>query len=119
MTEQSLASGSPDLNVELCALNDLEDGGAQRFDVGDRELAVVRLGESVYIIGDRCSHGNVSLSGGEVDEDDLTLECPKHGSLFNLETGDALTLPAIKPVPSYVTKVVDGIVYVEIEETNG
>lgn len=106
-------------SIELCALSDLKDGGAERFDIGDRELAVVRIDESVYIIGDRCSHGNVSLSGGEVDEDDLTLECPKHGSLFNLETGDALTLPATKPVPSYDTRVVDGIVYVEIEEANG
>ena len=53
------------------------------------------------MIGDRCTHADVSLSEGEVDVDACTIECPKHGSEFSLETGEAITLPAIKPAPTY------------------
>ena len=57
------------------------------------------------MIGDQCSHADVSLSEGEVDVDECTIECPKHGSEFALETGEALTLPALKPVPTYEVTV--------------
>jgi 3-phenylpropionate/trans-cinnamate dioxygenase ferredoxin subunit len=45
----------------------------------------------------------VSLAEGLVDADECALECWRHGSLFSLETGEALTLPAIRPVPVYET----------------
>lgn len=102
----------------LCALDELDDGGVRRFDIGDRALAVVRLGDAVYALGDRCSHQDVSLSGGEVDDDEATLECPKHGSAFDLETGDALALPATRPVPTYEVAVVDGEVLVTVGDAS-
>ena len=98
----------------LCALDDLVDGGVRRFDVGRHELAVVRLGDDVYVIGDRCSHQDVSLSEGEVDDEELVLECPKHGSGFHLETGEPSSLPATRPVPVYDVVVADGDVTVVI-----
>ena len=100
--------------TRLCALDEIGDGQARRFDVDGRVLAVVRIGDDVYVIGDRCSHGDFSLSEGEVEADDCTIECPKHGSLFDLRTGDALTLPAVRPVPKYEASVVDGDVVVEL-----
>lgn len=100
--------------TRLCSLDDIGDGEARRFDVEGRVLAVVRLGSDVYVLGDRCSHGDFSLSEGEVEVDDCTIECPKHGSLFDLRTGDALTLPAVRPVPKYEASVVDGDVMVEL-----
>jgi 3-phenylpropionate/trans-cinnamate dioxygenase ferredoxin subunit len=88
--------------VRACALSDLDaDGGLLRVDIDKRSLALVRLGDKVYALGDTCSHANVSLSEGEVDTDECALECPKHGSLFSLETGEPLSLPALKPVPTY------------------
>lgn len=100
--------------VRLCALDDLEDGGATSIDVGDRRLAVIRIGDSVYVIGDRCSHAEVSLGEGDVDVDECTIECPKHGSEFDLRTGEALSLPAVTPVPTYEVSVVDGDVMLEM-----
>ena len=100
--------------TRLCALDDLTDGGAARFEVDGRRLAVVRLGVDVYVIGDTCSHADVSLSEGEVDEGDCTLECPKHGSAFDLTTGAPRSLPAVRPVPRYEASVVDGDVMVEL-----
>ena len=100
----------------LCALDDLTDGGAARFEVGAHVLAVVRIGDDVYVVGDRCSHADVSLSGGEVDERACTVECPKHGSEFDLRSGAPLSLPAVRPVPTYVATVSGGDVLVDLDE---
>jgi 3-phenylpropionate/trans-cinnamate dioxygenase ferredoxin subunit len=102
--------------VTLCALDELEPGAARRFDVGRHRLAVVRIGDDVYAIGDTCSHQNISLSEGEVDADERTVECWKHGSEFSLTTGDALTLPATRPVPVYDVRVDDGEIVVVLDD---
>jgi 3-phenylpropionate/trans-cinnamate dioxygenase ferredoxin component len=103
------------MTIRLCALADLADGEARRFEVGDRALAVVRIGDDAYAIGDRCSHADVPLSGGEVDTDDCTLECPKHGSAFDLRTGEPRSLPAVRPVPAYRVTVEGGDVVVAVD----
>ena len=69
--------------------------------VGDVPVAVVRIDDDVYAIGDICSHAEVSLSGGEVYCDEKEIECPQHGSMFSLETGEPATLPATQPVPVF------------------
>lgn len=99
----------------VAALEDLTDGGVQQFEVDGRVVAVVRLGDDVYALGDRCSHADVSLSGGEVDPDECLLECPKHGSEFDLRTGEPISLPATRPVPTYSARVRDGDVYIDVE----
>jgi 3-phenylpropionate/trans-cinnamate dioxygenase ferredoxin subunit len=99
-------------------LADLEPNSARRYDVDGHRLAVVRLGgpesEDVYVIGDECSHADYSLSEGEVDPADKTLECWKHGSTFSLETGEPTCLPATRPVPTYDAIVEDGVIKVRI-----
>ncbi|HLT69342.1 MAG TPA: non-heme iron oxygenase ferredoxin subunit [Acidimicrobiales bacterium] len=102
--------------VTLCPLEELRSGEARRFDVAGHRIAVVRIDDDVYAIGDTCSHQNVSLSEGEVDTDELTLECWKHGSTFSLETGEALILPATKPVPVYDVRVDGGQVVVVVDD---
>ena len=100
--------------VEVCGLDDLGDGEARRFDAGGVRVAVVRIGDDVYAIGDRCSHQDVSLSDGEVDGDARTIECFKHGSTFDLRTGEPQSLPATRPVPVFHARVRDGRVVVEV-----
>ncbi len=102
------------VTVRVCSLDDLTDGEGSRVDIEGRALAIVRLGDSVYAIGDTCSHADVSLSGGEVDASACTIECPKHGSEFDLRTGEPRSLPAVRPVPTYEVSVVDGDVVVEL-----
>ena len=82
--------------------------------VGEHRIAVVRIDDDVYAIGDRCSHQDISLSEGEVLSDDLQIECWKHGSAFSLVTGEPESLPATKPVPVYEARVVDGHIEVVI-----
>ena len=93
-------------------LDELAPGDVRRVELGGVGVAVVRIDDAVYAIGDVCSHADVSLSGGEVWCDELELECPKHGSAFSLVTGEPNTLPATQPVPVYAADVVDGEVVV-------
>ena len=83
---------------------DLAPGATAKVDVDGRSIALVRIGDDLYAIGDTCSHANYSLSEGEVFEDDKEIECWKHGSTFSLETGEPQCLPATEPVPVYTVK---------------
>ena len=87
--------------------------------LGDVAVAVVRIDDDVYAIGDVCSHADVSLSGGEVYRDEREIECPQHGSVFSLTTGEPCTLPATQPVPVFDVVVADGMVTISrrVEET--
>jgi 3-phenylpropionate/trans-cinnamate dioxygenase ferredoxin component len=96
------------------SLDELPDGIPVRVEVGEIPVCLVRLGDVVHAIGDTCSHQDVSLAEGEVDADDCTVECWKHGSAFSLRTGQPETLPATKPVPVYPVEVIDGEVVVTI-----
>jgi 3-phenylpropionate/trans-cinnamate dioxygenase ferredoxin subunit len=100
--------------IELCRLDELEPGAARRFDVDGHRIAVVRIDDDVYAIGDRCTHQDISLSEGEVHCEDRELECWKHGSTFSLETGEPQSLPATQPTPVYAVTVVDGEVRVDL-----
>jgi 3-phenylpropionate/trans-cinnamate dioxygenase ferredoxin component len=95
-------------------LADLAPGTATRVVVDGRPVAVVRIGDEVYAIGDTCSHAEVSLSEGEVYPDERAIECWKHGSTFSLITGEPQTLPATRPVPVYDVAVVDGDIVVTV-----
>lgn len=101
--------------TDICALDDLADGTANRFTVDGTDVAVVRIGDDVYAIDDICSHANVSLSdGGDVWCDELELECPKHSSAFSLVTGVPSTLPATQPVAVHEATVADGRVRITL-----
>jgi 3-phenylpropionate/trans-cinnamate dioxygenase ferredoxin subunit len=96
----------------LCSVDEVAPGRAHRVVVDGVPIAVVRIGDDFYAIGDTCSHANVSLSEGDVLAEECEIECIKHGSAFSLKTGEALTLPATEPVPVYELAVVDGDVMV-------
>lgn len=105
--------------VRLCGADEVSQGEARRFVVGSHEIAVARAGEETFAIGDVCSHGHFLLSEGEVDEDECTLECPKHGSCFNLRTGEPETLPATAPVAVYPLKTEGGSLLVGVPTEAG
>ena len=102
------------MKVRLLARDELKPGTARRFDVGEHRIALVRIGDDFYAIGDRCSHADYSLAEGDVWEDECEIECPKHGSTFSLTTGEPQTLPATQPVPIYTVSVEGDDVFVDI-----
>lgn len=101
--------------VTLCRVDDVPEGEARRFEAEGHEIAVVNLGEDGFrAVGDICSHAQAYLHEGEVDVDFSTIECPRHGSTFDLDTGKPRSLPATVPVPTYTVKVEDDEIKVEI-----
>jgi len=100
------------IQQRLCRLGELAPGEARRFEVDKHGIVVVRIGDDVYAIGDRCTHQNISLAEGEVHAEDKTIECWKHGSEFSLETGEPLSLPATRAEPVYDVRVDDGDIVV-------
>ncbi len=101
--------------VRVAPLTDLPEEGGLRFDSGEHRVAIFRVEDDVYAIGDRCSHAEASLSEGEVF--DTEVECPLHGSVFDMKTGDPQSLPATRPVPTYDVKVADGVIFLQLEST--
>ena len=98
--------------TRACAVEDVPDGAAVRAVVAGIPVAVVRSDGEIYAIHDVCSHANVALSEGEVD--DQTIECWLHGSRFDLVTGRPTGLPATQPVPVYPVKIDGDDVLVDV-----
>ncbi|HUC06328.1 MAG TPA: non-heme iron oxygenase ferredoxin subunit [Acidimicrobiales bacterium] len=92
--------------VTLCTTGELESGQARRFDVGGHRIALVRTEDEYHAVADRCSHEDYSLAEGEVWVDEREIECPRHGSTFDLRTGAPCSLPATHPVAVYEVEVV-------------
>ncbi|WP_168627259.1 MULTISPECIES: non-heme iron oxygenase ferredoxin subunit [unclassified Cryobacterium] len=100
------------MNVKVCSVDDVEVNSAVRVVIDDTPIALVKdSAGDIYAIGDTCTHGDISLSEGFVEDD--TLECWAHGSKFSIVTGKALTLPAYEPVPVFTVEIVDGEVYID------
>jgi len=102
------------LRVDIGALASLPKERGVRVTVAETSIAVFRIGDEVYAIGDRCSHAEASLAEGEVYGTDV--ECPRHGSEFDLQTGLPGALPATKPVPTYEVSIEDGTVFLVLED---
>jgi 3-phenylpropionate/trans-cinnamate dioxygenase ferredoxin component len=88
-------------SIQIGAIADVPEGTGKAFDVQGRRIAVFHVDGELFAIDDTCSHAEASLSEGELDTDELCIECPLHGSLFDLRTGRPRTLPAFEPVSTY------------------
>ena len=99
--------------VVLCRVDDLESGPGQAL---RRSPATASRwcasDDEFHAVDDRCSHENYSLAEGEVWVDECEIECPRHGSTFDLLTGSPCSLPATQPVAVYQVEVADGDVSV-------
>jgi len=100
--------------LKVVEADSVPQGAGMRVDIAEHRVALFRIGDDIYALGDRCSHAEASLSEGEVF--DLEVECPRHGSAFDLETGNPNALPATTPVPVYDVKVEDGVVYLRWDD---
>ena len=103
--------------VRLCTVNDVPAGEVRRFEVDHRPFAVVNLGDEGFRAVDAiCSHAHYFLDEGEVDVDLETIECPKHGSTFDLGTGKPRTLPATVPVQVFPVKIENDDILIEVND---
>jgi 3-phenylpropionate/trans-cinnamate dioxygenase ferredoxin component len=103
--------------VTIGRIEDVPEGEARRFEVDGHEIAVANLGDGEFrALGDVCSHAQAFLHEGEVDVEERTIECPRHGSVFDLDSGRPVSLPATLPVPTYRIKVEGGEIKVELND---
>jgi 3-phenylpropionate/trans-cinnamate dioxygenase ferredoxin subunit len=111
MTENETVGG--DGFVRVCAIDDLPTVGAVQAEVNGKLVAIVRdSAGDIHAIDDTCSHANVSLSEGDVE--DTAIECWLHGSRFDLRSGKPIGLPATTPIAVYPVKIDGGDVLVSV-----
>lgn len=99
--------------VTVAQVGELAEGQAKRVFIQGQAVALFYAEGEYYAIDDTCSHAEASLSEGEVQG--TNIECPLHGSLFDLRTGRALTLPAVAPVDKYPVRIEGDAVQVGTE----
>ncbi len=90
--------------VTVASVEELADGERLIFDIGDLPVALFNLGGQYYAFADLCSHDDGPVAEGELEG--LEIACPRHGARFDMETGEALTLPAVVDIPTYPVRVV-------------
>ena len=101
--------------IDVCTLEQLPPGARRLVEWEDLEIGVFNCGGALYAIEDRCSHDNGPLAEGELDEGACTVECPRHGALFDLRTGTPKTLPAYTPVETFPVLVEGDLIKLEVD----
>lgn len=99
-------------------LDELGEAAPAGLEIDGVPICLVRTGDTVRAVHDICSHQRWSLADGDVYGDGI--ECSLHGSTFDLTTGEPSSLPATTPVPTFATRIVDGVVEIDVSTaTNG
>jgi 3-phenylpropionate/trans-cinnamate dioxygenase ferredoxin subunit len=101
--------------IEVCPLSELGPGQRKLVEFDDLEIGVFNCAGALYAIEDRCSHDDGPLAEGGFDQETCTVECPRHGSLFDLTTGKPKTLPAYVPVETFPVIIEGDTIKLEVE----
>ncbi len=101
--------------VKAAKVNEIPEGRVKRIEIGETYIALFNIDGEFYAIDDTCSHEEASLSQGELDGH--MIECPLHGSRFDVKTGQVRSLPAVMPIKTYkvVTEGDDIFIFMESE----
>ena len=101
--------------IDVCTLSELPPGATRIVEWEDLEIGVFNCNGEILAIEDRCTHDDGTLAEGELDPTACTVECPRHGSLFDLRTGRPKTLPAYVPVDTFAVIVQDDLIKLEVD----
>ena len=101
--------------IDVCPVEELPPGAMKLVPAGAITVGVYNCNGELSAIEDRCSHDDGDLAAGELDQGSCTVECPRHGSRFDLRTGKPLTLPAYVPVDTFPVSVEDGVIKLEVD----
>ena len=100
--------------VTIANVDDIPPGHAARIEIDDVPIAIFNCNGTFYAVDDTCSHAEASLSEGELDVDFCTVECPLHGSAFDLRTGEPTALPAVVPVRVHQVVIENGVIRIAL-----
>ncbi len=102
--------------VEVGRIEDVPPGHAARVEIDETPVAIFNCNGQFYALDDTCSHAEASLSDGDLDVSRCAVECPLHGSSFDLASGDPLSLPAVQPVRSHAVDTADGVIRIALSD---
>ena len=100
--------------VSVAKVDQIPDGTVQAFELNGEMIAVVNCDGQFYAVNNICSHAYAELHEGEVDTEECTIECPLHGSMFDLQSGRPRSLPAVTPIATYAVQIVGDEVQVAV-----
>ena len=101
--------------IDVCPISELPPGDKRLVEWEDLEIGVFNCAGTVYAIEDRCSHDDGPLVEGEFDQQTCTVECPRHGSLFDIKTGKALCPPVTDDLKTYPVRLVGDEIQVKLD----
>ena len=102
-------------SIAVCPLAELPPGATRLLEHDGAKIGVFNCEGALYAIEDRCSHDDGPLAEGEFDPAACTVECPRHGSLFDLSTGRPKTLPAYALVRTFPVTIEDDTIVLEVD----
>tara|TARA_B100000700_G_C14752083_1_gene718033 strand:+ start:251 stop:565 length:315 start_codon:yes stop_codon:yes gene_type:complete len=102
------------MKVKTINISEINENSVKVVNIENKDIAIFNVDGEFYAIDDLCSHAEASLAEGEVF--DCKVECPLHGAEFDLKTGEAVTLPATRPVDTYMISVENDIIYLEMND---
>lgn len=101
--------------MKVCREEEITEGTARTFELGENtSVLIARYGGIIYALENVCSHDGADLESGDLIEGQI--ECPRHGARFDVQTGEAMRLPAVVDIETFETRIEDGIVIVAIPE---
>ena len=113
--ESSLLTDSAGTKISVCPVAELGPGEMRLVEIEGRKIGVFNCDGALYAIEDRCSHDDGPLAEGDFDPVACTVECPRHGSIFDLRSGRPRTLPAYVPVETFEVRVDDGEIKLQVD----
>jgi len=100
----------------VCPIAELPIGKSKRIILNDIPVALFHIEQGYFAIEDTCSHQGASLAFGSIDG--FCVACPRHGAMFDIRTGDVLSLPALRGVKNYVVNIEDGNIVISTSPTS-
>jgi 3-phenylpropionate/trans-cinnamate dioxygenase ferredoxin component len=102
--------------VAVANVDDVPPGTATVVTLEGIEVALVNVDGSLYAVDNECTHRGGYLGEGEINPDwsDWAIECPLHGSVFDVRTGEVMNPPATEPVRTYPVTVEDSVIKVSV-----
>ncbi len=104
------------MRVKVCQASDVANGTMKPVEPHGVPILIAQVQGRYFAVGDVCSHARSRLSDGYLHEDGCTVECPTHGAIFSLESGDALEFPADEPIPTYGVELDGNDLYINLPD---